>query len=192
MHQTFNKISLETEQNCNDGYSRLVNKPENQLCRSRILYVHFTKVPYLPFCDFGSNKGLFFLISESLIWSFHCKTWLQTLTRGKTLIMELNSTLQLDNPESSIVVNPFSVEKVSFLTQDMSIDGQLQSFLSKGFGYWHSVVGNTFLSQTAEAFVPTNPMMIKFWHDPSVVANFPNLSAIACHVSFVNFGFLHF
>ena len=102
------------------------------------------------------------------------------------MITELNSTLELDNPSAKVLVNPFSRDQVSFLTQDMSLDGQLKDFLKKGFGYWHTIIQNEFVGQNKETFVPTYPMMTKFWSHPSVMASFPNLSVIASHVSFIH------
>ena len=105
------------------------------------------------------------------------------IIRGKTLITNLNSELGLDDPESSIVTNPFSVETSSFISNDMSLSGQLSSFLSKGYGFWCSIMNDQYRGQNSHTFVPTTPMMYEFWSHPSVVGNYPNLSTIALHVS---------
>ena len=103
--------------------------------------------------------------------------------RAKTLISELNSQLGLDNPESSVIVNPFATENTSFMSSDMSLNGQLTSFLNKGYGFWCSIFHNEYKGQTIDNFVPTAPMMYTFWSHPSLVGNYPNLSVIALHVS---------
>ena len=89
------------------------------------------------------------------------------IMRGKTLISELNSELGLDDPESSIIVNPFATENTSFVTSDMSLNGQLTSFLNKGYGFWCSIIETEYNGQNTDNFVPTVPMMYKFWSHPS-------------------------
>ena len=93
LHQNFKKISLKTDQNRNNRYSRLKNKPENYLCRSlwmqldsksNILYRIFIEKSLIwPTLKIMANKGLLeksliWPLSRkmvaSLIWSFQC-TW---------------------------------------------------------------------------------------------------------------------
>ena len=113
--------------------------------------------------------------------------------RGKTLITELNLQLGLNDPKSQIVTNPFALDTTSFMSCDMSLDGQLTSFLTKGYGHWVSVIGNEYKGQNLDEFKPVTPLMLKFWTHPSVVGTYPNLSVIACHVSTsLNKWFLYF
>ena len=105
------------------------------------------------------------------------------VVRAKTLITELNATLGLNNPRSQILVNPFAIDQTCFMNNDMSLEGQLSSFLTKGFSYWHSVIGTEYSGQNSDTFVPSTEFMIKFWNNASVLASFPNLCTIVSHVS---------
>ena len=103
--------------------------------------------------------------------------------RAKTLITELNSALELDNPQSQVLVNPFAVTSTSYMSSDMSLSGQIRSYLQKGYSYWHQIIGDEYSHQSSDRFRPTISLRQKFWAHPTVKATFPNLSTIACHVS---------